>query len=290
MADRGSGSGKLLGIGCVLAALLFLCCGGGLAGTYGGVAWYIRGMEPYQEAVKMAMESEAVQDALGAPVETGFLVVGTVKMGDDSGTANISVPLSGPQQTGRMVVQATQTDGEWTYEAVIIHVDGAGAINLLGAVAEEQDKRAAARFERLLKEAEALARRGRHDAALERVNEAIAMDAGSVRAWVIRGDIHFAQGDLRPARRAYREALLIQPKHAEANRKLGVVYSRTKEWEACIDVFTEVLRADGQDGEAWYLRALCFAGNGERRKAAAGAREACNFGYEEGCTLARRLE
>ena len=131
---------------------------------------------------------------------------------------------------------------------------------------------------------------GRHDAALERVNEAIAMDSGSVRAWVLRGDIHLAQDDLRPARRAYREALVIQPKHAEANRKLGVVYSRTKEWEACISVFTEVLRADGQDAEAWYLRALCFAGNGERRKAAAGAREACNFGHDEGCVLARRLE
>ncbi len=55
------------------------------------------------EALREAERSRLLDKKIGRPIEAGFLVSGRVIGGDDGGTADIVIPISGPNGSGKLL-------------------------------------------------------------------------------------------------------------------------------------------------------------------------------------------
>jgi hypothetical protein len=118
-------------VGCLVP--LVCCCGGPALIGVGAMAG-IKASEPYKDAVARAQRNPAVQDAIGTPIQVGFLVQGTLKVETADGEADLTIPLSGPKGLGSLHVVGTKAAGKWTYTTIEVDVPASGAhINLLGA-------------------------------------------------------------------------------------------------------------------------------------------------------------
>jgi hypothetical protein len=107
------------------------------AGVVGSVFAAIESSEPYQIAMERARTDEAVVERLGQPIEPGSAPSGKISKGGASGgTADLAIPVSGPQGTGTVYVVATQTKGVWAFSTLALVVTDSGErIDLLGAEA-----------------------------------------------------------------------------------------------------------------------------------------------------------
>ena len=123
----------LVPVGCLIPICCILAIGG-IAMTALGV---IRSTDVYTEALTTAQSDPRALDALGDPIEDGWFMTGNVDTnssnGAQSGTADLSIPISGPNGSGTLEVDAVLNNGRWDYSQMeIILDDGSGTINLLG--------------------------------------------------------------------------------------------------------------------------------------------------------------
>jgi hypothetical protein len=94
----------------------------------------VRSSDAYREAVETARDSGAVRSALGVPIETGWLIGGSVSVSGPSGSADISIPLSGPRASGKLYAVATKSAGRWHFSTLQVEVDGRSSrIDLLSS-------------------------------------------------------------------------------------------------------------------------------------------------------------
>jgi hypothetical protein len=70
--------------------------------------------DPYRQAVAIARRSPAAQEALGTPIEPGWLVTGSLRRRGDRGTAALAFGVSGPNGEGRIRLAASRQGGVWT--------------------------------------------------------------------------------------------------------------------------------------------------------------------------------
>lgn len=75
----------------------------------------MRSSDAWVLAMDRAKASRAVTGALGEPVEAGFFVSGSVSVSGRSGSADLAIPLRGPEGKGTLFVVATKSAGEWTF-------------------------------------------------------------------------------------------------------------------------------------------------------------------------------
>lgn len=83
----------------------------------------IKQSDVYQQAVTRAKSNPEVLAALGQPISEGWMLSGSVEVHGSSGSADISVPISGPKGKGRIYAAATKSAGEWTYSKLVVKVD-----------------------------------------------------------------------------------------------------------------------------------------------------------------------
>ena len=100
----------------LLAFLLVI--GGFVAAVFYGITHMMRGSEPYQVAVESAMKSPDVQAKLGTPMKVGWFTMGNINLNGASGSASLSIPLSGPKGSGVIYVEARKKGGTWRYETL----------------------------------------------------------------------------------------------------------------------------------------------------------------------------
>ena len=91
----------------------------------------IKSTTPYQEGLALAERHPQVIEALGNPVEPGWLLSGNVNISGSSGEADFSVPLKGPEGKGTLYIKATKETDEWTVHLAEVKVDGGDRIDLL---------------------------------------------------------------------------------------------------------------------------------------------------------------
>ncbi len=104
-----------------------------------GVSKAFTGSTPYQDGLEKAKEDPYVLELLGTPVETNGMMGGSIKVANDSGTAEIAIPIKGPKGTAVTYVVGTKKNGEWTYDEMYVIVEETGEqIDLLGY--EDTDK------------------------------------------------------------------------------------------------------------------------------------------------------
>jgi tetratricopeptide (TPR) repeat protein len=85
-----------------------------------------------------------------------------------------------------------------------------------------------------------------------------------------------AKGDLRSARNAFQDALVIKPDFAEAHTNLGGVLLKLGEVESAIGHFQAAIDLKPEDARASYNLALALEKKGDQR----GAREALHRAVE----------
>ena len=123
-----------LPVGCFsMAALSVFCCFGLVFSIFG----FIKSSDIYKDAIARAQAEPKVTQALGAPVKEGLFVTGSLKLQNTDGTADLTIPISGPNGKATIYVNAVKSNGVWTYSKLLVVVTGTNEqIDLLATGAE----------------------------------------------------------------------------------------------------------------------------------------------------------
>ena len=105
---------------CLLATAVI---GALVAVTLAAALQSLKSGELYQQAVATAKLNAAVSEALGQPLKEGFFASGNFKYTSTSGSAEITIPVSGPQGSGTITLKAQRTTGPWLISSLVAEVD-----------------------------------------------------------------------------------------------------------------------------------------------------------------------
>ena len=120
----------LMGCGGCLVLLLGLTA---FVIVLGGFIFQImKNSDPYEEALDLARRNPEVIEAIGEPVEPGFMVWGSIETSGPSGEASISFPIKGTSGEAQVYVEAEKSAGQWKYSVLAVEIEGQERrINLL---------------------------------------------------------------------------------------------------------------------------------------------------------------
>ena len=90
----------------------------------------MKSSEPYKVAVEAARQDAEVTAALGSPIEPGMFPSGNISTSGSTGEANLSIPISGPNGSATIDVNATKSGGTWTYSQMQVRLDGGQVVDL----------------------------------------------------------------------------------------------------------------------------------------------------------------
>lgn len=93
-----------------------------IGGIIMAVMTMIKKSEPYQVAMGKVQQDEQIIQYLGEPIEPGWFITGNIKLSNDSGNANIQIPISGSHGAGTLYVEAEKEFGKWDYKRVVCHI------------------------------------------------------------------------------------------------------------------------------------------------------------------------
>ncbi len=88
------------------------------------VLYVMKASDAFQLSLKQVQADSRVQAELGAPIKDGWYVLGNINTGGDGGNANIYYPISGSKGSGTVQVQATKNMGTWSFQKLVVTVDG----------------------------------------------------------------------------------------------------------------------------------------------------------------------
>jgi len=83
------------------------------------VSAMMRSSDAYQQAIAIAKATPAVTEELGTPVEDGFFTTGRISTTGPSGYAALAIPLSGPNGSGTIYLEAHKSVGQWSFSELI---------------------------------------------------------------------------------------------------------------------------------------------------------------------------
>lgn len=94
--------------------------------------WVMKSSDVYKLALDKVVSNPEVVEALGSPIQEGFFVTGSIKVSGTSGNADLSIPISGPKGEGTIYLEASKSEGVWTFSKLSVVVkDSNRRINLL---------------------------------------------------------------------------------------------------------------------------------------------------------------
>ena len=90
-----------------------------------------RRSEIYKQALARAEQSPEVRELVGVPVVAG-IATGSIHLKDDSGDADLSIPISGAKGKGLIHLIAVKNGGPWQFRTLQAAIEGRGeSIDLL---------------------------------------------------------------------------------------------------------------------------------------------------------------
>ncbi len=112
------------GVGCLgclgIVAFIVVCIGGALfLGSN-----IFKSSEVAQEALARARADPTVVEELGAPIEMGWFVTGSISTQGLSGDADLVIPIAGPKKSGTLYASARRSDGVWQFYTLSVVIDG----------------------------------------------------------------------------------------------------------------------------------------------------------------------
>ncbi len=93
----------------------------------------IKKTDVFEDAFKRVQNSAEVQQALGTPIANGWSFSGAVSYANGSGTANFTVPVTGPKGEGTLIVKAEKSPGAaWEYSTLEVQFPDGKKVDLQG--------------------------------------------------------------------------------------------------------------------------------------------------------------
>jgi hypothetical protein len=99
-------------VGCLSALLLFA---GGIALLVTFVFGMMKSSDVYGQAVARAKANPELIATLGSPIVEGYFTSGSIQQSGASGSAELSIPLTGPKGKATIYVEARKSAGEWSF-------------------------------------------------------------------------------------------------------------------------------------------------------------------------------
>ena len=98
-----------------------------------------RSSDVYKQAMAQAAANEQVRTQIGNPIKADWLISGELKVSNDTGSANLSIPISGSRGRGAIRAVASKNGGVWQFSCLQVVVAGhRSAINLLAVLPSAQ--------------------------------------------------------------------------------------------------------------------------------------------------------
>lgn len=119
-------SGKIPCIGCIAIAVAAALFGGIGAAVFFGLPAIMKSNDAYREAIARASQDARVLEALGEPVEDGWMPSGNINVNGATGQANLKVSISGPKASGSLYLEAAKSTDVWRFDVLKVRVDGTG--------------------------------------------------------------------------------------------------------------------------------------------------------------------
>jgi hypothetical protein len=113
----------LVPVTCLVPALV---CTGAITMILAMVMEFMKSTPPYEQSLAAVTEHAAVREALGTPIEAGWVVTGNVESGPRSGHADITYTVSGPSGSARVFVVGDFNGAGWTYSRMQLEIEGTG--------------------------------------------------------------------------------------------------------------------------------------------------------------------
>lgn len=114
--------------GCLLLVVLAI---GGCAAFFAFVVGSMKSTGAYAEAIERVQRNPDAIAALGEPITASWMIEGHFNDSGDTGDARYSLPVSGPNGSGTLRVQAVKRDGIWRFQQLELAPEGGGTIELL---------------------------------------------------------------------------------------------------------------------------------------------------------------
>ncbi len=109
----------------------FILIGGFIAAIIIFVMSMMKSSGAYELAMARATENDTVLQEIGEPIEVGFIVSGSIQTSGSSGTADLSIPISGPKGEATLFIVAEKEAGEWQADILAIQFKDSYRLNLL---------------------------------------------------------------------------------------------------------------------------------------------------------------
>ena len=92
----------------------------------------IKNTSPYKVAVQEAATDQRIIELIGEPIEPGWWVSGSTETNGGKGSADLMIPISGPNGRMTIYVEAQKSAGVWRYQTIVAESeDSQQRINLL---------------------------------------------------------------------------------------------------------------------------------------------------------------
>ena len=122
-------------VGGCLTIIILLAMGVGAA--IFGLSKIFKESAPYEYALTQAQNDSRVIEYLGDTIESNGIMQGNISLKNNSGSANITIPLKGSKGKGSVTIIGEKRDGEWEYEQLFVTIkDTNEQINLLDKALE----------------------------------------------------------------------------------------------------------------------------------------------------------
>lgn len=86
----------------------------------------LRNSDAAKLAVATTASSPSAIKLLGSPIQEGWFISGNIAINGTSGTANIEVPVKGPNGAGKLFADEERKDGQWQIQTLILEVKNSG--------------------------------------------------------------------------------------------------------------------------------------------------------------------
>ncbi|WP_221411861.1 cytochrome c oxidase assembly factor Coa1 family protein, partial [Empedobacter brevis] len=121
-------------IGCLSFIILFI--GLIIGGAFWGISKITSDSDVTKHAINIINQNPEVQQKLGTNIETDGMFRGNISITNNTGEADISVPLKGTKGTGKAIIVGKKEFDKWNYEKIAVQIDETGEVIQINKVKE----------------------------------------------------------------------------------------------------------------------------------------------------------
>lgn len=105
--------------GCLLIIILLIVFAGSL---FFGITSMITDSQAFKDSMEAASTNEEVISILGEPIETNGINGGSFNYNNGIKSAELTIPIKGPNGEATIFVNGRGTDDNWTYDTMEVYI------------------------------------------------------------------------------------------------------------------------------------------------------------------------